>query len=197
MQSSFIIMKEKAKTCTADSPSPQKHIRWIKLVLSQSENRSFDIGVKFPFKMDPGWSNISRSLLFDLSSWVRRLSGVLLCRRFVFWYVHVTRKFSCSPHLKKRVGVNTVRGGGRRGEGGQWTLHTKGYNELSLCVCALYSVCFSCSFLLRVIVGRHACANTHRFFFKRFSSCMERKKNNARELFQKVKHTTLIALVEF
>lgn len=40
--------------------------------------------------------------------------------------------------------------GGRKGGGGQRTLHIKGYTELSACVCALYSVCFPRSFLSRV-----------------------------------------------
>ena len=94
--------------------------------------------------------------------------------------------------------------------GGQQTLRTKGYTELSLCVCALYSVCFSCSSLLRVAVGRHACV--HGFLISSSSSsssssCVERKnikhaRNSAKQrdfcatckqkTKQKHKHTTMI-----
>lgn len=52
---------------------------------------------------------------------------------------------SSAAHLIwRKKGGRRVRGGGGRGwGGGQRTLHTKGYTELSMCVCALYSVCFS------------------------------------------------------
>lgn len=65
--------------------------------------------------------------------------------------------------------------------GGERTLRTKGYTELSLCVCALYSVCFSFSSLLRVAVGRHACVHGFLISSSSSSSCVERKTQNMQE----------------
>lgn len=102
------------------------------------------------------------------------------------WLVFSKPSRTCYLQVQLLNSYEEKGGADRVWGGGQWTLHTKGYTELSLCVCALYSVCFSFSFPLRVRVGKHACANVHwsiyffNFFFF-FSCCIDRKWKHARE----------------
>lgn len=98
---------------------------------SWRRNRDFDFRVNCPWIPD----------------WYLANPPVLWC--------HMLLASSTAQLIWREGGADRVWGGG------QWTLHTKGYTELSLCVCALYSVCFSFSFPLCVCVGKHACANVH------------------------------------
>lgn len=88
---------------------------------------------------------------------------------------------SSAAHLIWREGGADGGFRGWVGGGGERTLRTKGYTELSLCVCALYSVCFSFSSLLRVAVGRHACVHGFLISSSSSSSCVERKTQNMQE----------------
>lgn len=121
-------------------------IKTISMASSSRRNRYFDFRVNCPWIPD----------------WYLANPPVLWC--------HMLLTSSTAQLIWREGGADRVWGGG------QWTLHTKGYTELSLCVCALCSVCFS--FPLCVREGKHACANVHwliYFFNIFFSCCIDRK----------------------